>query len=54
MGLFNNLVSYAFANESMYGKSVSIYRASTYKEYFGQNIFTMGSKMYRLKDRFGA
>ena len=36
--VFTNFVSFAFANESIYGKSVSVVRASTYGRYFGQKL----------------
>jgi len=38
-------VSLAFANESIYGKSMRTICASTYDEYFGQKIYNTGSKV---------
>jgi len=38
-------VSLTFASEIIHGKSVRIFLASTYDEYFDQKTFAVGSKM---------
>jgi len=47
LGLVTNLVSFAFVNESMYGKFMRFIRAPTYEEYFGHQIRNVRG------DRFG-
>jgi len=39
------ILSFEFANENVYGKSVRTIPAPTYNEYFGHRFFDIGSTM---------
>ena len=47
-GLFTDLVSLVFANESKIGKSLRIFYICIHlhDKYFGQKIFAVGSKLW--------